>query len=78
MKPRVTQITVGPEDCYLYSEWGHTVKIEDEGGGEFIVVKDHCEEYGKIGIDIKDWPALRAAINRMAKECRTESLDEEE
>lgn len=72
MKARVTQITIVPEGEPLFHEYGHTVKIEDEAAGEFVVIDDHCEGYGQIAIEPQNWPALRAAINRMVKECRDE------
>lgn len=70
MKARVTQITLIPEGEPLFSEHGHTIKIDDEASGEFIVIEDHNEEYGKIAFNHEDWPALRRAINRMVKNCR--------
>ena len=72
MKARVTQITVVPEGEPIFAEGGYTVKIEDEAAGEFIEIEDHSDKYGKIGLNKEDWPALRAAINRMVKECRDE------
>ena len=70
MKLRVTQITIVPEGEPIFSEYGHTVRIEDEAAGEFVVIEDHHDEYGKIAININDWPALRRAINRMVKNCQ--------
>jgi hypothetical protein len=70
MKTRVTQITIVPEGEPIFSEYGHTVRIEDEAAGEFIVIEDHNQEYSKIAISPDDWPTLRRAINRMVKNCR--------
>ncbi len=49
----------------------NTVEIVDESGGEFVEVSQHgAPEIGKIQISPEDWPALRAAINRLVRECR--------
>ena len=64
---RVTRLHVVPEAEPLFSEQAYTVEIDDEGGGEFIIVSDFAE---KIRINAKEWPALREAIDRMVKECR--------
>ena len=70
-QPRVTRIAVGPQDEPLFSEMVTTVEIVDEAGGEFVEVIQHGGEgIGKIQISPEDWPALRAAINRLVRECR--------
>ena len=70
-QPRVTRIAVGPADEPLFSEMVTTVEIEDEAGGEFVEVSQHgAPGIGKIQINPEDWPALRAAINRLVRECR--------
>lgn len=65
---RVTRLHVLPEGEPLFSEQAYTVEIDDEAGGEFVVVSD-CE--GKIRLNPEEWPALRRAINQMVKECRS-------
>lgn len=68
---RVTRIAVGPADELLFSEMVTTVEIVDESGGEFVEVSQHgAPEIGKIQISPEEWPALRAAINRMMRQCR--------
>ena len=65
---RVTRLHVLPEGEPLFSEQAYMVEIDDEAGGEFVVVSD-CE--GKIRLNPEEWPALRRAINQMVKECRS-------
>ena len=65
---RVTRLHVLPEGEPLFSEQAFTVEIDDEAGGEFVVVHD-CE--GKIRLNAEEWPALCNAINQMVKECRS-------
>lgn len=57
----------------MYSEMTTTVEIDDEVGGEFVVVsQEGRDDIGKIAINPEEWPALRAAINRMVKACQPE------
>lgn len=65
---RVTRLHVLPEGEPLFSEQAFTVEIDDEAGGEFVVVSD-CD--GKIRLSPEEWPALCRAINQMVKECRS-------
>ena len=70
---RVTQITVLPEGEPTYSERATIVEIEDDAGGEFVIVDQSSGgDYGKVAIDPDEWPTLRAAIDRMVAECRPE------
>ena len=64
---RVTRVHVLPEGEPLFDERGFSVEIDDEGGGEFVVVHDRD---GEIRLNAEEWPALREAIDRMVKECR--------
>lgn len=70
MKTRPIKWTVGPETEPIFSENQTTVEIVDEAGGEFVVVEQGNEGYGKIGFDPADWPAIRAAINKAVKLCK--------
>lgn len=70
MITRVTKLTITPDGEPLFSERATDVLIDDEAAGEFVVVEQHADELGKIAIDPDEWPTLRAAINRMVKECR--------
>jgi hypothetical protein len=69
-KTRVTRIVILPDGETVYSEMATTVEIDDESGGEFVIVsQDARSDLGKIAINPEEWPALRAAINRMVKAC---------
>jgi len=48
------------------------IEIMDECGGEFLKVKQSPDdaEPGTIKLDLHEWPTLRAAIDKMMKECR--------
>ena len=64
---RTTALTVMPEGGRLFHETATRVSIEDEAGGEFIVVE---QEAGKIRIDTGEWAKIREAVDRMVGECR--------
>lgn len=67
---RVTQIVVCPPGEQLFSEMATTVQIQDEAAGEFVEVSQSGPEMGKIWVNPEEWPALRAAINRLMRQCR--------
>lgn len=69
MKTRITQLTVAPEDADLYDDRSTHVSIDDEGGGEFITISQP-ETTADIRIDLDEWPAIRAAVNKLTKECK--------
>jgi len=47
------------------------VTIEDEAGGEFVVVRGNTDtHHGSVAINPNEWPAVRDAIDRMVKECK--------
>lgn len=70
-KIRVTRLVVSPSFEPIFSEMATTVTIEDEAAGEFVEVEQNGGPgIGKIQISPEEWPALRAAINRMIKMCR--------
>lgn len=67
---RVTRLLVVPEGEPVFSEEATTVEIEDEAGGEYVIVSQHGRiDLGKICINPEEWPALRAAINRLVRDC---------
>ena len=69
MKTRITQLTVAPEGANLYDERSTQIEIDDEGDGEFIKIvrPDGSDD---MRIDVDEWPAIRAAIDRLIEECR--------
>ena len=55
----------------LFYERSIRIEIEDEAGGEFLVItsQDDSERRG-FAIDKEEWPALRDAIDQAMKEVR--------
>jgi hypothetical protein len=56
----------------VFSDGVYTVEIDDQAGGEFVVVRQLTDTAAgeKLEIDPQQWPALRAEIDRMVAECR--------
>lgn len=71
---RVTRIHVLPESEPIFSEWSTEVEIQDESGGEFVVVREIYGPRGanKLRIEPDEWPQIRDAINDMIAACREE------
>lgn len=70
---RTTKVTVLFKGEPLFHESATEIEIVDEAAGEYLEVKQCSDSHeGKIKIDIYEWPALKAAIDKMIKECRKE------
>lgn len=68
---RVTRLTVAPRGDQTYSEMATHVEIVDEAAGEFVKVsQSKASGLAETFIDPSEWPAIRAAINRMIAQCR--------
>lgn len=74
IETRITKLTVLPVGADLFCETAFNVEIDDEAAGEYVKVTSNLEfgkdDCGVIRIDPEEWPALKAAIEQMVKECR--------
>jgi hypothetical protein len=62
---------VGPAGEPHYSEMSTLVKIDNEGGGEFVVVEQiQRSNVSKIFINAAEWQTLKATIDAAIKSCR--------
>lgn len=69
---RVKSWTVMPKGEPTFSEMATVVSIDDEAAGEYVVVSQQGRvDLGKIAIDVAEWPALRATIDKAISECRS-------
>lgn len=69
---RVTRMHVTPEGAPIFDDSAFSVEIEDDAGGEFVIVNcldDQCK-VGQLRVNPSEWPALRAAIDVMVAGCR--------
>jgi hypothetical protein len=67
MEVRPLALIVLPQGEPIFHERATRIEIEDEAAGEYVVLR---QQGGKIRIDPVEWPKLRAAINRMIRQCR--------
>ena len=65
-----TQRRVIPSGKAIDDEGVTIIDLADEGGGAFVTVRQEEDlNTNEIRIDPDEWPAVRAAINRMVREC---------
>lgn len=70
LETRVTKLTVVAKGKPIFDESATDIYLEDEAGGEFVIVEQYNEGYGKVAIDVYEWPTIRAAINKMIAKSR--------
>ena len=67
---RITRLTVCAEGKPLFDESVTHVQIADEAAGEFIEIEQSRGDISDcvIQIDDTEWPAVRAAVDRLMAE----------
>lgn len=73
MKPRITQMSVLPDNCSIFELVATHIAIDDEGAGEYVTITQHTtDRHGDhvVNINPDEWPAIRAAVNKLIKECK--------
>ena len=64
---------VGPKGVTIFDERNYEVEITDEGGGEFVLVRQSTSlGCSVLRIDPREWDDLRDVIDRMMRDCRDE------
>lgn len=68
---RITEITVVPDGEPIFSERATRIKIEDEAGGEFVIIEQTFGTTGEnqVRIDPEEWPNIRTAVENMIARC---------
>ena len=66
---RFTKLHVIHEGETVATEYGFSVGINDDGAGEYVTVRGMVTG-NPIFISPGEWPALRAAIDKMIGDCR--------
>lgn len=61
-----TALAVTPAGKGLLHEAATWVKIDDEGGGPFIVIE---QGRGQVAIEPDEWPAIRDAVEQLLGVC---------
>jgi hypothetical protein len=66
-------MTVGPENVPIFDERNFVLTIEDDIGGEYLVLRSNgdCLKNGEIKIDPEEWEELKEAIDTMIQACKT-------
>lgn len=68
-----TQRRVIPEGKDFCDDAVTIIGMDTEGGGAFVTVRQEDQlNANEIRIDPDEWPAVRAAVNRMVRECGRE------
>jgi hypothetical protein len=65
---RVVVMIIAPAGSTVLNEFSTRVEIQDEGGGEFVEVSQGSSS---INIDPTEWPRIKAAIDKLIKNCRS-------
>ena len=66
----ITKLCVVPSGKPIYDEAATLVGLDDEGGGLFVTIRQEDNlDTNEVKIDPEEWPAIRAAVNRMVREC---------
>ena len=65
-----TQRRIIPAGKTMDDEGVTIIGMADEGGGAFVTIRQEEDlNTNEIRIDPDEWPAVRAAVNRMVREC---------
>lgn len=68
---RTLKIGVCRKGDQIFNDSMTEIEIVDEAAGEFLKVSQCSEHHeGSIKIDAEEWLTLKAAIDKMFKECR--------
>lgn len=69
---RIKTLAVLPEGDPLFSERCTEITIDDESGGEFVLLRQTgaIREGNEIAINPEEWPKLRDAIDGMVASCK--------
>jgi hypothetical protein len=69
---RTLKIGVCMEGKEIFHDSMTEIEIMDECGGEFLKITQSPDDAqpGVIKLDLHEWPTLKAAIEKMMKECR--------
>lgn len=63
---RVIETAVLPKGREIFDENGYRVLVDDEAGGEFVVLREQLVQGanpGEVRLDKEAWPQLRAALD---------------
>lgn len=76
---RILSLLVQKEGEPIDGEMNTEIRIDDEGTGEFLILRQEgrAGKEREIAINPEEWPALREAIERMLVEIQTHEKTED-
>jgi len=66
---RPTRWHIVPAGEPTYSELATEIRLDDEGGGEYVVLAQGRRNTGEVSITPQEWPALDDAIGHAMSHC---------
>ena len=66
-------MSVLPDNCSIFEYTATHIAIDDEGAGEYVTITQLTDDrhgYHGIKINPEEWPSIRAAVNKLVKECK--------
>lgn len=70
---RITRLTVGLEGKEIFDPSMTHIEIEDESGGEFLILTQHPDDKDgeqRLRFDPKEWDAVVEAVEQLRKGMR--------
>lgn len=67
-KARITEMTVIEEGEDLNTIFATIIRIEEEGTGEYVTVKQKCAEGDGIILDYDQWKVIKSTVDKMFTE----------
>ena len=63
---KTTEIVVKPKDEQVFSINATTIRVADEGGGEFVTLTQETDDVERtIAVEKDDWPLIAAVVSEM-------------
>lgn len=73
---RITRLTIAPPGHCLFSEMSTDVELDDEAGGEFVVIRQKSTsteaQLQAIRVAPEEWPSLRKCVDYLMSMARNE------
>lgn len=63
---QITAVNIRPADEPIFSEPATNVEIDDDGAGQFVVIRQDDQ---RIRIDGDVWPIIKETVDKMVKTC---------
>lgn len=68
MNARITQYTISPDE--IFSERTVTVSIDNDGGGEYIMLRSMADDGGEVCIEPDNWEHIKTCVETLISSLR--------